>query len=89
MSRKYARGRKAWGHCARSGRRMLLRDMVRDGYYPSLRVDPAWRDEAHPQERLPAVEDPVVLRDPTGDLDGPEAAIDEQLSVSAPPTFGS
>lgn len=61
---KYSRGKRAWGECARSGRRMLLRDMVADGYYPDLIVDPAWRDERHPQEHLPALSDPAALYRP-------------------------
>ena len=57
----YAKGRHALGECARSGRKMLLSDMIADGYYPNLIVDPAWYDPKHPQESLPSVIDPVVL----------------------------
>lgn len=61
MTTRYAPGRKAWGECARSGRRMLLKDMTFDGRYPNLRVDPAWREEKHPQENLPKVSDGIAL----------------------------
>lgn len=61
MTKKYARGHAAWGECARSGRRMLLRDMVFDGQFPNLRVDPAWFEPKHPQEQLKRVDDPVAL----------------------------
>lgn len=67
---RYARGRRAVGECARSGRKMLLEDMVSDGYYPSLMVDPAWREERHPQERLPEINDPVALYRPSPEREG-------------------
>lgn len=62
---RYAKGKYALGECARSGRKMLLKNMVADGYYPNLIVDPAWREEKHPQEYLPMVEDPVGLYRPS------------------------
>jgi hypothetical protein len=46
---------------------MLLRDMVYDGHVPGLRVAPEWWEPRHPQEYLPAVDDPVALRDPAPD----------------------
>lgn len=64
MATRYAPGRKAWGECARSGRRMLLKDMTFDGRFPNLRVDPAWREEKHPQENLPKVSDGIALHRP-------------------------
>lgn len=64
MNNRFAPGRRAWGECARSGRRMLLKDMTFDGYYPNLRVDPAWREERHPQEQLPKVTDAIALHQP-------------------------
>ena len=57
----YAKGRHALGECARSGRKMFLNDMISDGYYPNLVVDPAWYEPKHPQEALPSVSDPIVL----------------------------
>lgn len=64
MSRKFARGRRAKGECERSGKEMLLKDMVYDGHVPGLRVAPEWWEPRHPQEYLPPVDDPVALRDP-------------------------
>lgn len=71
---RYAAGKRAIGECARSGGKMLLKDMVGDGYYPGLRVDPAWHEPKHPLERLPRVDDPVSLRHPA-----PERSKDSQL----------
>lgn len=48
---------------------MLLKDMVSDGYYPSLVVDPAWYEAKHPQESLPEIEDPVSLWRPAPERD--------------------
>ena len=48
---------------------MLLNDMVSDGYYPSLVVDPAWYEGKHPQESLPEIEDPVALWRPAPERD--------------------
>ena len=70
MSRgAYARGKWALGECARSGRKMLLRNMVADGYYPNLIVDPHWYEPKHPQESLPSLKDPVSLFRPAPDRD--------------------
>ena len=68
---KYARTHKTWGYCARSGRRMLLKDMVRDGYDEGLLVDPKYYDPPHPQEKLKPIDDPVSVYRPAPDLDKP------------------
>lgn len=68
MPTKYARGMHAWGICGRSGKKMLLREMVFDGQYPNMRVDPAWWEPKHPQERLVAMEDPVALFRPSPEV---------------------
>jgi len=68
MAKQYARGERAWGICGRSGRKMLLKDMVFDGRYPNMRVDPAWYEAKHPQETLPRVEDPVALYRPSPEV---------------------
>lgn len=47
---------------------MLLRDMVFDGHLPNMRVDPAWWEPKHPQERLPAGDDPVQLWRPSPEV---------------------
>ena len=62
MTSHYADGRFALGRCARSGRKMLLRDMVRDGYEPNLLVDPKWYEPPEPAERLYPTEDAIALR---------------------------
>lgn len=76
MPKRYARGRYAVGECARSGRKMLLKNMVSDGYYPSLIVDPAWYEGKHPQESLPEIEDPVALWRPAPERDLVGATVD-------------
>lgn len=68
MAKQYATGRRAWGICGRSGRKMLLKDMVFDGRFPNMRVDPAWYEARHPQETLPRVEDPVALYRPSPEV---------------------
>ncbi len=70
---RYARGSKAWGICERSGRKMLLRDMVYDGEWPDMRVHPDEYDPQHPQEYIPDEYDPESLWDPTTDLDKAQA----------------
>lgn len=65
----YAKGKWALGECARSGRKMLLRDMIADGYYPNLIVDPEWYEPKHPQESLPSVRDPTALYRPAPERD--------------------
>lgn len=74
MPQKYAKGSRAWGICGRSGRKMLLNDMVFDGRYPNMRVDPAWYEGKHPQEYLPAIEDPVALFRPSPEVIKPPTA---------------
>lgn len=67
MSEKYAVGSRAFGMCARSNRKMLLRDMVRDPL-TGLPVDPDWAEP--PLQRPPMdITDGVVLQDPAPDLD--------------------
>jgi len=71
----YAKGKWALGECRRSGRKMLLRNMVADGYYPNLIVDPEWYEPKHPQESLPKVRDPTSLFRPAPDQDQSNATI--------------
>ena len=78
---RYARGSKAWGICERSGRKLLLRDMVYDGEWPDMRVAPDEYDPQHPQEYIPDEYDPETLWDPTTDLD---AAQSEQGDINFP-----
>ena len=65
----YAKGKWALGECARSGRKMLLRNMIADGYYPNLIVDPGWYEPKHPQEAMPSLKDPTALFRPAPDRD--------------------
>jgi hypothetical protein len=67
VTQRYARGSRAWGECARSGQRMLLRDMVTDPR-TGLRVAPDW---AEPPDPLPRTDlsDGIALADPAPDLD--------------------
>lgn len=60
----FARGEYAIGECGRGGHKMRLKDMVPDGRYPWLMVDPEWKEDPHPQERLLPPVDPVALRHP-------------------------
>lgn len=48
---------------------MLLKDMIADGYYPNLIVDPAYYEPKHPQESLPSIKDPVALYRPAPERD--------------------
>lgn len=83
MAQKYAKGQHAWGICGRSGKKMLLKDMVFDGRYPNMRVDPGWWEDKHPQEFLPKVEDPVALYRPAVEvIDGPLAPIALAVQVA-------
>lgn len=76
MAKKYAKGSRAWGICGRSGRKMLLKDMVFDGRFPNMRVDPDWYEGKHPQEYLPKIDDPVALFRPAPEVvDAPSAPV--------------
>lgn len=80
MATKYVRGDKAVGICQRSGIKMLRRDMVEDGYYPGLMVHPQWKDERHPQERLPKLADPVTVYKPAPDDVGDPPELSGELT---------
>lgn len=78
---RYARGSKAWGLCERSGKKMLLKDMMYDGEWPDMLVSPDEYDPQHPQEYIPDEFDPETLYDPTTDLD---KASSEQGDIRLP-----
>lgn len=63
------RGSVAVGECGRSGQKMLLKDMVEDGYYPGLLVHPGWYEGRHPQEEFWAVFDNPALEHPMPEND--------------------
>jgi hypothetical protein len=82
----YAKGRYSIGYCMRSGRKMRLKDMVFDGEYPWMLVDPRWKEIRHPQERLKPKPDPVALKRPATDVE--KAAANElTLLAVTPPLF--
>ena len=85
----YAKGKWALGECQRSGRKMLLRNMVADGYYPNLIVDPEWYEPKHPQESLPKVRDPVSLFRPAPDQDQVGAVIRLRDTVASGYSLGN
>lgn len=83
MAQKYAKGSRAWGICGRSGKKTLLREMVFDGRFPNLRVDPDWWEDKHPQEFLPKVEDPTALYRPSPEvIAGPTTPVNTASQVS-------
>lgn len=49
-----------WGICQRSGRRMPLDKLVRDGQ-TKLLVDPRWYDQKHPQETPARVREEIAV----------------------------
>lgn len=71
MTVRYARGSRAWGECARGGHRLLRKDMVEDGHFPGLLVDPAWMEIKHPQETPVEVDDPIALYRPAPEQSKP------------------
>lgn len=60
---------------------MLLRDMVPDGQYPNLLVDPAWRDTKHPIEKPRPLKDAVGLRRPAPNIDVEESVVLNYLEL--------
>lgn len=68
MATKYAKGRRAWGICARSGAKALLSELVFDGRFPNMRVLKDWWEDRHPQEFLPKLEDPIALYRPSPEV---------------------
>ena len=87
---RYAKGRRAWGECQRSGRRMLRKDMVKDEYVKGLLVDPAWKELEHPQDKPLRIEDPIALRRPAtrrdkaSDVYGPDERVNDNTLERRP-----
>lgn len=79
---KYAKGRSAVGICARSGRKMLLKDMVPDGQNPGLLVDPDWRDIKHPAEKPFDATDAQTLRRPAPDTSDDSGGAGSSLATA-------
>lgn len=67
MNQRYASGDRAWGECARSGIRMLLKDMVEDPR-TGLLVAPDWAEPPDPQPPID-IFDGIALERPAPDLD--------------------
>lgn len=76
---RWARGNKAWGECQKTGRRMLINNMVRDGYYKVI-VDPRAYDPPEPTERPIPVVDAIAINNPAPD-------VDRQLTVITYPLY--
>lgn len=87
---RFARGRRAWGYDQRSGRRVLLRELVRDGE-TGLLVTREEYDPRHPLEKVKPLVDPEALRRPSPDLDRPGYTVSwptapfDDLSMTNPP----
>ena len=79
---KYATGKFAVGICARSGRKMKLLDMVPDGNYPGLLVDPDWRDIKHPAEKPQDLSDAEALRRPAPDTGDDSGGAGDSLATA-------
>ena len=62
--KKFAAGDQAWGECERSGKKMLLSEMVEDGYDKGLMVHPDFYDPEHPQDTPADAGEAVALRRP-------------------------
>ena len=75
----FAKGKHALGECARSGRVMKLKDMVRYGLNPNLLVDPDWREPKPPSPRR-ILPDAQVLKRPA-----PERSFPPGEGEAAPP----
>lgn len=69
MTRRYAKGKKAWGICQRSGKRVPYDDLVEDGYIKGLLVARDWYEPPHPQDTPVSVSDPVGLYRPSPEED--------------------
>lgn len=73
----YARGKKAYGECGRSGKRVRLSDMVEDGQTEGMLVAADWYEPKHPQEIEPDLTDPEALARPAPELSTPDGEGDE------------
>lgn len=82
-SGNYAVGRRAVAICERCSAKRLRKELVYDGQQNGLLVCPECWDPKHPQEYLPALGDPTVIYDPTGDTD----RLQNQVTVNFPPLW--
>lgn len=58
---RYAKGKRAFGECQRSGKRVPYHQLVEDGHIDGLLVAPDWWEPRHPQEIPVRLDDPVGL----------------------------
>lgn len=65
---RFASREDVYGECPRSGKRVLLHEMVPDGYVKGLMVHRDWYDPPHPQESLGPIQDPISVQNPSPDL---------------------
>ena len=65
----YARGDNAVAHCERCGFKYNRKELLYDGQYRDLLVCGDCWDPKHPQDYLPAMSDPISIRDPRSDQD--------------------
>lgn len=92
MSRRRRKGG-AIGECGRSGQKMLLSEMVEDGYYPGLMVHPTWYEPRHPQEEFRAIHDEPSLKRPMPENNSLNLTVtwpvlDEDTQETVPVVFG-
>lgn len=89
---RYATGKRAVGICARSGRKMLLKDMVKDERL-GLMMDPAEADIKHPVEKPVKLDDAITLKRPApnteNDSAGDGGSFLTALGLNSDPHFGS
>lgn len=65
----FARGKRAYARCMRSGKRVPYTQIVEDGDKPGLMVAKDEADVYHPARRPPRVMEGVALRDASPDTD--------------------
>lgn len=61
------RDSRAWGICQRSGKRILLKDLVQDGYIPGMLVQSSWHEPRNNDLQRPNLFDRVNLTRPSPD----------------------
>lgn len=60
---------KPWGICQKSGKQVLLEDMVYDGFYPDMLVCEEWYDPPDRHASLEPKQDQIVIDNPAPDVD--------------------
>lgn len=83
----FARGDNAIAHCERCGFKYKRKELIYDGQYRDLLVCRDCWDPKHPQDFLPAMHDPVSIRDPRSDADTSSIAAG-YTDITWPPATG-